>query len=89
MDFEEAARQAFCRGPAAWPGVALELPQFLAWARGVGVEADQLVAQPTDLYLAAACAAGDPAALALFERAYLSALTRTVGRVALTPRADR
>ena len=56
-------------GRAAWPGIELERDALAAFIAARG-EADALNA--ADVYLACACAAGDPAALAAFERAYLA-----------------
>ncbi|MCC6522831.1 MAG: sigma-70 family RNA polymerase sigma factor [Polyangiaceae bacterium] len=64
-----AAGLAACR--AAWPGVALE---DAAWLRYLEARVDATLADPlgplclTDLYLAAACAAGSSAAVLAFER---------------------
>jgi RNA polymerase sigma-70 factor (ECF subfamily) len=62
-------------GRAAWPGVEVEpteLARFVAARLPTGdAPALEITRLPgADLYLACACAAGDPRALAVFERSY-------------------
>jgi RNA polymerase sigma-70 factor, ECF subfamily len=77
LDAEVAALVA--RGRAAWPAVALAPERF---ARHVGERlAHPLEAvQAEDLYLACACLAGDPAAIAAFDAHFLDDATRLVQR---------
>jgi RNA polymerase sigma-70 factor (ECF subfamily) len=79
----EAFRQAFVSGRAAWTGVTLAEDAFCRWAEGVGV--DELTRHGGDLYLACACAAGDPVALAHLDTRFLATIVGQAGRVALTP----
>lgn len=55
-------------GRAAWPELAIDEAAFASFAGERAADAGHAA----DLYLACACAAGDPAALAAFERVYLS-----------------
>ena len=65
-------------GRAAWPGVEVARERLAAFVAsrasdgGSGRAEDVERLHAADLYLACACAAGDPAALAAFERAYLA-----------------
>ena len=61
---------AFEAGKAAWPDVDLTLDAFTAHIRALDIEA--LRRFPADLYLAAACLAGDPAAIGAFEREWIA-----------------
>lgn len=70
----EAARQAYQAARAAWPDVQLGFDAFASHMRGAGPHA-------TDLYLACACAAGDPAALAAFDRLYVVAVREALARI--------
>lgn len=63
----EALAAAFSEGRAAWPDVALDLPGFRAYVRPLADAAARLVAHGADLYLVAACAAADAAALRHFD----------------------
>jgi len=57
-------------GRAAWPQLQVEPVRFAAWVTQLLGDGDELHA--ADLYLAAACLDGDPAALAAFARAHLA-----------------
>lgn len=59
-------------GRARYADVALTLPEFAAHVAQREVPGDALARHAPDLYLAAACASGDPAALATFERELVS-----------------
>jgi RNA polymerase sigma-70 factor (ECF subfamily) len=60
-------------GRAAWPEVAVEPDAFARFVEAREPDAAQHASlHAADLYLACACAAGDPAALSAFERAYLA-----------------
>src|SRR5688572_22096680 len=84
MEFFEIIDQAFDAGRAAWPGVNLSKEDFDERLRLLQVEPDNVAARGGDLYLAVACAAQLPAAVAQFERAFLATVPRQLGRVALT-----
>lgn len=84
MEFFEIIDQAFDAGRAAWPGVNLSKEDFDERLRLLQAEPDNVVARGGDLYLAIACAAQLPAAVAHFERTFLAQVPRQLGRVALT-----
>jgi len=67
---ETAIEAAWREGRAAWPTVIVDELRFAEVAARVA-PAD-LAAQAADLYLAAACSDGDPAALQLFEQHLLT-----------------
>lgn len=73
----EELERARDRGRAAWPGVEIEPTRLAAF----------LAARPSshleDLYLACACADGDPAALAAFEAKILPGIAASLRRLAL------
>ena len=81
------------RARAAYPGVEVEEGAFLAYVAARLPEArslaDALAALRTDeLYLACGCVAGDPAAMAAFERSFGEVLLQTLSRFSLSA-ADR
>jgi RNA polymerase sigma-70 factor (ECF subfamily) len=82
MEARLAELLADCR--ARWPGVNLDGARYLAHlaarAAAEGIAVEQLRAP--DLFLALACADGDPAALAFFEREILAHVGEYVSRVA-------
>jgi RNA polymerase sigma-70 factor (ECF subfamily) len=77
------------RGQAAWPGVELPLREFAAHVAGHCTEealAPTLSAiLAEDLYLAAACTHGVPAALRAFDESFLSRLPLFLSRLKPTP----
>lgn len=73
VDMEAAVREAWSAGAAAWTGTSLSAQDFAAWVQERGITAEVLRERPADLYLAAACARGDAAAVAAFDRAFLQA----------------
>ena len=78
-NMEEELRAAWIAARAAWPGVFVSEEDFIAFARArssaksdpehAGSEPRADLRAP-DLYLACACARGDGAAIAAFERTY-------------------
>jgi RNA polymerase sigma-70 factor (ECF subfamily) len=74
------AEDPHAAGRAAWPGLEVPAPVFAAW-----LAARAPVAHVPDLYLACACAQGDPAALATFERACWSGADAGLARLGATP----
>lgn len=73
---EDVAR-AIEQGRAAWPGVEVEPARLAAFL------ADRPASHLADLYLACACAAGDPAALAAFDARVLPGVAGSLRRLAL------
>jgi RNA polymerase sigma-70 factor (ECF subfamily) len=68
-ELEDAIVEAWHQARAAWPDIQLELPAFTAHVQGL---AGPDTRYPVDLYLAAACVAGDPVALEVFDRDVLA-----------------
>jgi RNA polymerase sigma-70 factor (ECF subfamily) len=62
----DSVTTAWNAGKAAWPDVVLTLDAFAAHISSLDIEAIERF--PADLYLAAACLAGDQTAIAAFER---------------------
>ena len=69
--------QAWQTGRAAWPNVALPLARFAAFA----TERERDLKLAADLYLAAACVAGDTAALAAFEREVIDSARKAIAAI--------
>jgi RNA polymerase sigma-70 factor (ECF subfamily) len=71
----------------AWPGVELPLRQFVVHASGrIQVDGTSTgFAHAADLYLAAACLSGDPAALDALERGFLVRIEDQVRRIDASP----
>lgn len=85
----EVTREWLADARAAWPEIALDAEAFVARvvARlppGVGIEAARSV-HAADLWLATACAAGDPIALAAFDDHYLAPLGGVLVPTGLAP----
>jgi len=72
----DAVRAAWEAGRAAWPDVAVELDRFTAHVAATTPEA--LGRHGADLYLACACAGGDPRALRVFDDEILVPAARAV-----------
>jgi RNA polymerase sigma-70 factor (ECF subfamily) len=80
---DAATEELFRAGRDAWPELEVTAASFTAFLRDHG-ENDAHAEAPRhagDLYLACACAAGDPRALAAFERHFGDELTRALRRV--------
>lgn len=91
-EFSQLLDEHHARGAAAWPTVSLSRERFrdhvLARVHARNSEAAHDVLQsmpPADIYIAAACADGNPAALAAFRDALLPGLRATLGKLAMTP----
>jgi RNA polymerase sigma-70 factor, ECF subfamily len=76
----EAAAQ---RARATWPGVAIAPEAFVAHLQACGADAEGLSHNGADLYLAAACALGVPAALRWFDRRVLPGVDGALFRLGL------
>ncbi len=72
-----------------WPGVVVDAARFaerLAECAPVdGAGSDGVVPHATDLYLAMACATGDPRALQLFDESFLVKVSAFIARVDRSP----
>jgi RNA polymerase sigma-70 factor (ECF subfamily) len=66
-------------GRAAWPGISVSPEIFATW-----VAERAPCAHVTDVYLACACAQGDAAALAAFERAFAEGVDAGLARLGAT-----
>ncbi len=71
---------------AAWPRVKLADAEFVRYLEARAADVDVASLHASDLYLAAACAAGDPVALAAVDRDFFSELPAMVERTG-APRA--
>jgi RNA polymerase sigma-70 factor, ECF subfamily len=81
------AKTAYEAGRQAWPGVSLSSARFLARAAAADIAPDRLTQKSADIFLAFACADGDPRAIQLFEREILSQIDLYVARFALSKHA--
>jgi RNA polymerase sigma-70 factor (ECF subfamily) len=70
----------FEEGRAAWPGISIELGEFVRRLRQLEVAEDDLVKRPAELTLAFACAGGDAVAIRYFDAAFMPAVSHHVGR---------
>lgn len=81
----EDLNRAWMEARAAWPGVDISEPEFVAFVsermRAAGSETEGVTLQTTDLYLACSCARGDPAALQAFEHAYFPEIDRALKKM--------
>lgn len=89
-DLRSWAASAIERGRAAWPGIAVsdvELAQIallrLSGAASCDASASASSLDAAELYLAAGCARGDPAALARFRARYFDVLAAHLRRMGL------
>jgi RNA polymerase sigma-70 factor, ECF subfamily len=73
--------EAYERGRAAWPTVNLDPVTFAAHLERLAADGQHA----EDLYLACACAAGDPAALALFEQRFIAEVPLFIARIDPSP----
>ena len=86
--YAAAVARALAEARLAWPDVALDDDAFAASvARVAGEVSDAAVAKlrTADLYLATACARGEPAAIAAFDRALVAVIERAVTAAGATP----
>lgn len=79
-----ALAEAHAAACAAWPRVVVPQATFSAWIEARLGDDEPLEALRTaDLYLACACAAGDPHAIALFEQHMLSEVDRALHKLSI------
>jgi RNA polymerase sigma-70 factor, ECF subfamily len=83
-DVAEALAAADAAGRAAWPEIIVTAPTFAAHLQRhlpeTGGAAAVRALRAADLYLACACAGGDPAAIAAFERTYFGEIAAAAAR---------
>jgi RNA polymerase sigma-70 factor (ECF subfamily) len=91
-DLDRKLWQLVAEGRAAWPQLTIDPTRVVAFvARHVeaalGDGGDELLAglRPADIYLAAACGTGEPAALAVFERDYMREVDIALARMRIGP----
>jgi RNA polymerase sigma-70 factor (ECF subfamily) len=77
--------EAIRAASAAWPTVRVSAERFRARLEELGVDDETVASRGADLFLAVACADGDPEALARFEGEYLAQVPRWIGRLRLAP----
>jgi RNA polymerase sigma-70 factor (ECF subfamily) len=75
----DVVERAWQAGRAAWPAVAVERDAFATHVQRVGEDAAAKFG--SDLYLVAGCLAGDPAALAAFDREILGSSRSAIGSI--------
>jgi RNA polymerase sigma-70 factor, ECF subfamily len=81
---DEAVERAYANAMAAWPGVPLAREVFANAVRGLSA-ADFERLNAADLYLALACARGEPAAISVFDREHTGVIERAVVASGATP----
>jgi RNA polymerase sigma-70 factor (ECF subfamily) len=87
-DYRAAVSELHGRAAAAWPGIAVAAADFAELVAeklaGSAATRDAVAALPgADLYLACACAAADPRALAAFDALYLAGAPAALARMHL------
>ena len=84
---EAIVRALHSRGVAAWPSVKLELAAYTSHLASLTGDDDPTLAtlHGEDLYLACACALGDGAAIAIFEKEFLSQVPAYIARTTTDP----
>jgi RNA polymerase sigma-70 factor (ECF subfamily) len=85
MQSDEELAAAFEAGRSAWPGIALTYTCFANRMRELGVPPADLALRGRDLYLAAACAEGDPTALRCFDEQFIARIDGMATRFGLGP----
>ncbi len=78
---DDAISEAWRAGEAAWPGVTIALDRFAAHLATLGEPGPFA----SDLYLAAACLAGDAAALAALDREVLGTARGAIAAIDASP----
>jgi RNA polymerase sigma-70 factor (ECF subfamily) len=80
MQWTDVVAAAVAEGQQAYPTVSIEAGRFGERLQQVGVTASDLAAHARDLYLASACADGDPEAVRIFEAAYIASVDVYIAR---------
>jgi RNA polymerase sigma-70 factor (ECF subfamily) len=76
---------AFEIGRRTWPAATLTLEAFAEYVQSRELDSDTVCERAADIFLALACAAGDPGALSDFEQNFLTQVPRQLGRLVLQP----
>jgi RNA polymerase sigma-70 factor (ECF subfamily) len=82
VELVELATRLWRAGREAWPDIELAADAFIAFVADPGAVAEPHAAE---LYLASACAAGNPVALAIFEREWLAQVGTFLQGIRPTP----
>ncbi len=82
---DTAIADAYRAGRTAWPAVQHGEEAFGRWVVEQAIDVPALQAHGADLFLASACATGDPSAIAAFEHCFVSGIKLAAARVALPP----
>jgi RNA polymerase sigma-70 factor (ECF subfamily) len=85
VGLQSAIAAAYQSGRARWPGIQLGEDELSAWITAGEVTAEQLDRHGSDLFLAAACSTGEPAAVAALEREFIRKVPVYVARFKLSP----
>lgn len=83
-DFSQRIDEHYATATAAWPTIQLSRERFREHVEARLRGAHDML-QSADVYLAAACADGDPVALSLFRDTHLPPLRAALGKLAMTP----
>src|SRR6516165_4204516 len=78
IDLRDAVARWVRSGRERWPAIQLDEKAFRSHLLAVGQHAP---AFPLDAFLAAACAVGDPAALAAFDRELIAQVPGMIRRI--------
>lgn len=84
MELEIVFQEAWNTASRAWPGVVVAKTTFVARLHACGLNRQSALDRGNDIYLALACAAGNAAAVKLFEQTFLRVAPRQLGRMTLT-----
>jgi RNA polymerase sigma-70 factor (ECF subfamily) len=88
-DLDRRLWSLVAEGRAAWPDLVVDAKQLVAFvARHVTTDLAEAALdglRPADLYLACACASGDPRALAAFDRDYMKEVDIALARMRVGP----
>jgi len=76
-----ALKQRIDAGRAAWPTVVLDDDAFARHVASLGGDGLPPLQHAADLWLACACALGDPGAIVAFERAHRATIERAIGKI--------
>jgi RNA polymerase sigma-70 factor, ECF subfamily len=77
---DELLDEAASLGRRRWPEIRYELPMFREHVARVGAGPREVELRGTELYLAGACAAADPAALRVFDAKYVATIEPSLAR---------
>lgn len=80
------ADDIYADAASRWPGVHLDRAAFLEHLADANVVSPGGCTRPAELYLAAACLAGDSAAIAHFDREYVARIPQYVAKFHFEPR---